>query len=157
MTHKSLDDMTRIAVFAGSFNPFTVGHADIVERGLAIFDHIAICVGINADKKAEAATAPLRAAAIAQLYEGNQRISVHCWKGLTAEFAKKIGACALLRGVRSVKDYEYERDMADANREVFGVETVILYADPRMAYVSSSLVRELEKYGQDISGFLPKK
>ncbi len=158
MTHKSADDDNRprrIAVMAGSFHPFTIGHADIVERGLGVFDQVAICVGININKPADAQAASERADSIAAMYADNPRVSVHCWDGLTSEFAKKIGACALLRGVRSVKDFEYERDMADANRAVFGLETVILYADPAKAYVSSSLVRELERYGVDTSPLLP--
>lgn len=145
----------RTAVMAGSFNPFTIGHADIVERGLGIFDHVAICVGINVQKPDDAKAARDRAAALEAAYADNHRVSVHCWEGLTSEFVKKIGACALLRGVRSVKDYEYERDLADANRAVFGVETVILFADPSKAFVSSSLVRELKNYGVDVTGFLP--
>lgn len=145
----------RVAVMAGSFNPFTIGHADIVQRGLDIFDHVAICIGVNANKPDDARAASRRTELLESLYAGNQRVSVHCWDGLMADFAKKIGACALLRGVRSVKDYEYERDMADANRAVFGLDTVILFADPCKAYVTSSLVRELEKYGVDISPLLP--
>ncbi len=158
MTRKSADESActrRTAVMAGTFNPFTIGHADIVERALGIFDHVAICIGVNADKPEDAQAASARAEAIAAAYAGDERVSVHQWSGLTADFAKKIGACALLRGVRSVKDYEYERDMADANRSIFGIDTVILFADPAKAFVSSSLVRELKKHGLDVSPFLP--
>lgn len=158
MIRKSADEggcQQRVAVMAGSFNPFTIGHADIVARALGIFSHVAICIGVNAGKPEDAHAAAERAELLKSVYAGNERVSVHCWDGLTADFAKKIGACALLRGVRSVKDYEYERDMADANRSIFGLETVILFADPSKAYVSSSLVRELDKYGVDVSPLLP--
>lgn len=141
-----------IAIFAGSFHPFTIGHADIVRRGLEIFDRIIISVGVNI---AKGTTAPTAVEKIAELYKDEPRVTVVTWPGLTAELAKKMDARFLLRGVRSVKDYEYERDMADANRAVFGLETVILYASPDLAYVSSSLVRELQAYGEDVSRFLP--
>ncbi len=141
-----------IAIFAGSFHPFTIGHADIVRRGLEIFDRIIISVGVNI---AKGTTAPTAVEKIAELYKDEPRVTVVTWPGLTAELAKKTDARFLLRGVRSVKDYEYERDMADANRAVFGLETVILYASPDLAYVSSSLVRELQAYGEDVSRFLP--
>ena len=143
-------------IFAGSFNPFTVGHADIVKRGLEIFDSIAICVGANINKPDDWDSAQQRAAEIAELYADDERVSVERWSGLTSDYAKKIGTRFLLRGVRSVKDYEYERDMADANREIFGLETIILFADPKLAYVTSSLLRELKAYGQDIEAYLPK-
>lgn len=149
-----MEQKQRIAVFAGSFNPFTIGHADVVDRALPLFDKIIICIGCNAGKGAEDAQA--NAAAIRALYAQNPRIEVTVWDGLTADFAKAHGAAFLLRSVRSVKDYEYERDMADANRKVFGIDTLLLMADPAMSYVSSSLVRELQKYGCDVSQFLPK-
>lgn len=141
----------KAAIFAGSFNPFTIGHADIVRRGLEIFDRIIISVGININKGVTANAGQT----VAELYRDEPRVEVVTWSGLTADLAKKMGARFLLRGVRSVKDYEYERDMADANRAVFGLETVILYASPNLAYVSSSLVRELQAYGEDVSRFLP--
>lgn len=157
MTQKSHSQEQRVAVFPGTFDPFTIGHADIVERGLEIFDHVAICVGVNIKKPKDRLSAERRAAAIERVYAGNERVSVHCWPGLTAEFALSIGARHLLRGVRSVKDNDYERDMAEANREMFGLDTVVLFTDPKLAYVSSSLVRELVAHGQDVSRFIPKE
>lgn len=145
----------RTAVFAGTFNPFTIGHADIVKRGLEIFDNVAICVGVNIKKTSDMQNAEERAKSIRKIYADNPRVTVNCWMGLTAEFAKEIGAKHLLRGVRSVKDNDYERDMADANKEMFDLDTVVLFTEPSLSFVSSSLVRELEAYGQDVSRFLP--
>ncbi len=153
MTAKSPDP--RIAVFAGSFNPYTIGHADILRRGLEIFDRIDICIGVNFNKPEAHAQARDRLAEILRLYADEPRVTVNIWGGQTADYAKKIGAHFLLRGARSVKDFEYEREMADANRAVFGLETVILLAQPELSWISSSLVRELQAYGQDVSQFLP--
>lgn len=146
----------RIAVFAGSFNPFTIGHSDIVRRGLDIFDRIIVCVGVNAAKPEDIATAETRRDHIRRLYAHESRISVECWSGLTADFAKIHGASTLLRGIRSVKDFEYERDLADANKALSGLDTAILFSDPSHAWVSSSLVRELQAHGQDTSRLLPQ-
>ncbi len=145
----------RTAIFAGSFHPFTIGHADIVRRGLEIFDRIVISIGVNAAKHTTEDELKALCGPLERIYGANPRVVVTAWSGLTGDLAKKFDARFLLRGVRSVKDYEYERDMADANRSVFGLETVILFADPELAYVSSSLVRELQAYGQDVSRFLP--
>lgn len=143
----------RTAVFPGSFNPFTIGHKDIVLRGLKIFDRVIIAVGVNRDK-AEADVAeilkPIRAC-----FKDNPDVIVDSYSTLTVDYAKSVGAEAILRGVRSVKDFEYERDMADINRQLSGIETVILFSSPEYAAVSSSLVRELKSYGKDVSRFLP--
>lgn len=143
------------ALFPGSFNPFTLGHADIVSRGLEIFDSIVIAVGVNAGKApadAEAVARPIRT-----LYADEPRVSVVTYNTLTIELARRLGAGFLLRGVRSVKDFEYERDMADVNRQLSGLESVILFSRPELAAISSSVVRELQSYGQDVSRFLPNK
>lgn len=144
----------RNAVFAGSFNPFTIGHADIVRRGLELFDHIVISIGVNAEKSI-ADDIPAHIQSLKHIYRDEPRVTVVAWDGLTADLAKKFEARFLLRGVRSVKDYEYERDMADANRAIFGLETVILFSKPEYSYVSSSLVRELSRYNQDTSSLVP--
>lgn len=143
----------RTALFAGSFRPFTLGHADIVARGLEIFDRIIIGVGVNAAKPSEAD----HSAAIRQLYADEPRVEVAVYSNLTVDFAAEAGATALLRGVRSTKDFEYERDLADINRQLSGIETVILFSRPEFAAISSSVVRELESYGHDVSPFLPSK
>lgn len=155
MTHRSHDN-GRIALFPGTFDPFTTGHASIVERGLEIFDRIVIVIGVNAGKH-DGSPEDLRLETIRQIYRDNDRIDVMTWQGLTIDAARRCGAGFLLRGVRSVKDFEYERDMADANRMLGGIETVLLFSLPELACVSSSLVRELKKHGHDISEFLPTK
>lgn len=143
--------------FAGSFNPFTAGHADIVERALRVADGVIIGVGVNAGKPGARAEAEARCRDISALYAGNPRVSVTAYHGLTATAAAAMGATALLRGIRSVKDFEYERDMAQINRRLTGIETVLLFADPALGAVSSSVVRELQGYGADVSAFLPRK
>lgn len=155
MTRRLCDGGERVAVFAGSFDPFTIGHYDVVARALEIFDRIVVCVGINAGKTGATGTAYERAQAIGRVYAGEPRVEVATWSGLTVDFARERGACALLRGIRSVKDFEYERDLADANLRIGGIETVLLYSSPEYSWVSSSLVRELMSYGHDVSRMLP--
>lgn len=150
----------KIAIFPGSFDPFTIGHADIVRRGLQLFDRVVIAVGYNA-QKTSATDVEDRVAAIERVYADEPRIKVVAYNDLTVDLAQREGAHFLLRGVRSVKDFEYERDMAAVNaeippaREAGGVETVLLIADPRYAHISSSVVRELQAYGRDITPYLP--
>ena len=146
--------MEKIALFAGTFAPYTVGHHSIATRALAMFDKIIIAVGYNSKKGSQGDTAE-RMESIARIYADEPRIEVAAYEGLTADFAKERGACCLLRGVRSVKDFEYERDLADLNREISGLETVILPCEPQYAAISSSAVRELMSFGKDVSKFLP--
>ena len=145
----------RTALFPGSFRPFTRGHSSIVERGLRLFDRVVIALGINIDKDPEGHGAAEAVREIAALYAGEPRVEVISYRGLTVDAARDCGAEFLLRGVRSVKDFEYERDMADVNRKLSGVETVLLYSLPELSAVSSSVVRELERFGADTSEFLP--
>lgn len=144
----------RKALFAGSFNPFTIGHKDIVERGLELFDEVVIAIGDNQDKPSEDIDERLRV--IRGVYKDEPRVRVDVYHSLTVDYAKEIGACALLRGVRSVADFEYERQMADANRALTGIETVVLFTKPELGYISSSLVRDLKKHGADVSALVAK-
>ena len=144
------------ALFAGTFDPYTIGHHALVERALALFDTIVIAVGNNIGKHC-LAPAEERVAAIERLYRGNNRVRVMMYDTLTMDLAREVGATALLRGVRTVKDFEYERELADTNRIVGGVETVLLVSEPEYAHISSTLVRELLKYGKDVSALLPNK
>ncbi len=142
----------RRALFAGSFNPFTIGHADIVKRGLELFDEVVIAIGDNQDKPSS--DIDERLAAIRNIYKDESRVRVEIYHSLTVDFAREIGAYALLRGVRSVADFEYERQMADANRALAGIETVVLFTRPELSYISSSLVRDLMKHGADVSALV---
>ena len=144
----------RKALFAGSFNPFTVGHADIVKRGLELFDEVVIAIGENQDKPS--ADIQERLQAIRDVYKDEPRVRVEVYHSLTVDFAREIGACALLRGIRTAQDFEYERQMADANRALAGIETVVLFSLPELGFVSSSLVRDLKKHGADTSALQAK-
>ena len=146
--------MEKIALFAGTFAPYTVGHHSIATRALAMFDKIIIAVGYNSKKGSQGDTAE-RVESIARIYADEPRIEVVAYEGLTADFAKERGACCLLRGVRSVKDFEYERELADVNKQIGGIDTVLLVSEPGYSSVSSSVVRELMRYGKDVSDLLP--
>ncbi len=147
--------MQRLAIFPGSFDPFTIGHEAMVKRGLQIFDHIFIGVGVN-KKKSVLSCAAERVETIKGYYRNEPKVSVHSYDDLTIDFARRMNAKFILRGLRSVKDFEYERDMADVNRRLTGLETVILFTEPRLAAISSSVVRDLICHGHDVSAFLPK-
>ncbi|MCR4994298.1 MAG: pantetheine-phosphate adenylyltransferase [Bacteroidales bacterium] len=142
-------------LFPGSFDPFTIGHADLVNRALSLFGKVVIAVGVN-EQKPGWMTAEQRVQSLRDLYALEPRVEVAVYRGLTATFADSIGATAILRGVRTIKDYEYEMQMADINRQLTGIDTVCLFADPRLAAVSSSVVRELAHFGHDVTSFLPE-
>ncbi len=156
MTRKSLDK-PRVALFAGSFNPFTIGHLSILRRGLTLFDKVVVVIGCNADKDTDEATVKEHRDYLAALLSPLERVEVWSWNGLTVDAARLAGADFLLRGVRTVADFEYERNLADVNRDISGIETVILFATPSEAMVSSSLVRELARYGYDVSKYIPSE
>ena len=144
----------RIAIFPGSFDPFTIGHHDIVLRALHLFDEIIIGIGYNYTKRE---TFPLceRLAAIQRIYDNEPRVRVEVYDGLTVDFAAQHNAQFILRGVRSTLDFEYERNIAEANKQLSGIETVLLYTRPEYAHISSTLVRDLHSHGKDISQYLP--
>ena len=141
-------------LFPGSFDPFTLGHADIVRRALTLFGKVVIAVGYN-EQKAGWMPVEERVAAIKRLYADEPRVAVESYTGLTVDFAKERGITAIVRGVRTAADFEYELQMADVNRQLSGIETVLLPASPQYASLSSSVVRELAHFGHDISPFLP--
>ncbi|MBR6493178.1 MAG: pantetheine-phosphate adenylyltransferase [Paludibacteraceae bacterium] len=142
------------AIFPGSFDPFTVGHHDIVLRGLELFDEIIIGIGRNSSKRE---TFPIREReeAIRKIFVNQPRVRVAIYDCLTVDFAKEQEAQFILRGIRCVEDFEYERNLAEANKQMGGVETVILYTRPIYAHISSTLVRDLYAYGKDVSDFVP--
>ena len=142
------------AVFPGTFDPFTVGHYDIVKRGLTFADEIIIAVGVN-EQKHTLTELDDRLETIRRLFTDEPRVSVAAYDGLTTDFARSIGAQLILRGVRSISDFEYERNMADINRHLSGIETVLLFSSPELAYISSSMVRELIHLGKPVDEFLP--
>ena len=143
------------AIFPGSFDPYTIGHHDIVMRGLQVFDEIVIGVGHNYTKRE---TFPLdeRLVAIQRIYSNEPRVRVEIYEGLTVDFALKNHAQFILRGVRSTLDFEYERNIAEANKQLSGIETILLYPRPEYAHISSTLVRDLHSHGKDIAAYLPK-
>lgn len=145
----------KTGIFVGSFDPFTIGHDDIVKRALPLFDRIVIGVGVN-ERKQYMNSTQVRVESIKALYQDEPKIEVKAYNDLTIDFAHREMAQFIIKGIRSVKDFEYERDQADINRRIGGVETLLLYSDPRFASVSSSVVRELLHFGQDVSDFLPK-
>ncbi len=147
--------MERIAMYAGSFDPFTRGHEDIVARGLQLFDRVIIAIGVNESKRS-LYTSEQRLRQIKHFYQDEPRVEVYVYKGLTVDFAKEIGVANLLRGVRSSTDMEYERTLADLNRHIASMETVLLPASQRLTHISSTVVRELLHFGGDVSDFLPK-
>lgn len=138
----------------GSFDPFTIGHDSVVRRALPLFDRIVIGVGVNGSKQ-YMMTAEERVQAISKLYSDEPRIEVKQYDDLTIDFAQREGARFIIKGVRSVKDFEYEREQADINRQLSGVETILLYAEPQYESISSSVVRELARFGKDVEGFIP--
>lgn len=144
----------RVALFPGSFDPFTRGHQAIVERALPMFDKLVIAIGVNRAKKG---WMPIeeRLERLRTLYANEPRVEVVAYETLTMDLAEQYGAKYILRGVRSVADFEYERTIADANRRIAGLETVFLIADADTAHISSSLVRELASFGRDVSDLLP--
>lgn len=147
--------MSKIALFAGSFDPFTKGHKDIVDRALAsVADEVVVAVGVNC-QKACMFSIEERVQAIKDVYKDNPKVSVKAYEGLTTDYAKEIGADFLLRGVRSTKDFEYERDIAEVNRRLTGIETILMLSAPELSCISSSVVRELFSYNKDIKEFLP--
>lgn len=146
--------MNTKAMYAGSFDPFTKGHADIVARGLALFDRVIVAIGINENKK-NLFSPEERYKQISDFYKNNSRVEVIVYDCLTVEFAKKIDVNILLRGVRSNTDMEFERTLADLNRHIASLETVLLPASQQLTHISSTVVRELLHYGSDVSSFLP--
>lgn len=147
--------MSKIAVFPGTFDPFTLGHLSLVERGLRLVDEIIVAIGANTDKKT-VFTTEQRLEMISRLFQNNPKVQVKTYTGLTADFAKAEGVEFILRGIRSVGDFEYEKSIAGVNRGISGIETVILFTDAEYSYISSSIVRELWIHGKSIDGFVPK-
>lgn len=146
--------MKRKALFSGTFDPFTIGHYSLIKRALHFTDEIVIAIGVNYEKKTFYSLEE-RIHTIQKIYEKDQCIKIMSYDMLTVDFAKEIEADFLLRGVRNINDFEYEKNLADINRKLANIETVILISEPEYEHVSSSLVRELIYYKKDISHLIP--
>ena len=147
--------MVRKAIFPGTFDPFTIGHFSIVKRALTFMDEIIIGIGVN-DKKHTYFPLEKRVEMIKKLYRNEPRIKVASYDNLTMDFAEQHGAKFIIRGIRTVKDFEYEETIADVNRKMSGIETILLFTEPELTSVSSTIVRELLMYHKDISRFIPE-
>ncbi len=143
------------AIFPGTFDPFTIGHYSVVRRALTFMDEIIIGIGINESKRTWFPTEK-RVEMIQKLYADEPRIKVEAYDGLTVDFAQSRGAQFIIRGIRTVRDFEYEETIADINRKLAGVETILLFTEPELTSVSSTIVRELLQFGKDVSDFLPE-
>ncbi|MFC6999382.1 pantetheine-phosphate adenylyltransferase [Rufibacter roseus] len=147
--------MKRVAIFPGSFDPFTKGHHDVVLRGAEMFDELIIAIGNNSSKSRYFGVNEM-VEVMEKLFQENPKVKVQSFKGLTADFAKEVGAQFLLRGLRNTTDFEYENTIAQANRLVNAdLETVFLITSPRLAFISSSIIREIHKFGGNVQDFIP--
>lgn len=147
--------MKRKAIFPGTFDPFTIGHYSLVKRSLELVDEIVIAIGVN-DTKKTYFLLDKRIDMIRSLYKGDSRIVVGTYDSLTVDYAKETGSNFIIRGIRSVNDFEYEKTIADMNRNISGIETIVLFTEPELTHISSTIVRELLRFGHDVSQFIPK-
>lgn len=145
----------RVAIFPGSFDPFTVGHEDIVLRGLGMFDKIVVAIGYNSNKSGYFEL-DQRIKWIKAVFATETRITVESYNGLTVDFAREVGANSILRGLRTSADFEFERAIAQVNKQMSNIDTVFLLTAPEHTHVNSSIVRDIIKHGGDASLFLPK-
>lgn len=149
--------MKKIAIFPGSFDPFTKGHEDIVRRSLTLFDEVIIGIGNNSTKQ-RYFELDLMISKIESAFSDSPKVKVLPFKGLTAEFARDCNAKYLIRGLRNTTDFEYENSIQQANKYLWNeLETVFLITSPHLAYISSTIIREMHKYGGKIDDFLPYK
>lgn len=150
--------MKRVALFPGTFDPFTKGHEDIVLRGLKLFDEIIIAIGYNSGKSIRYFDIDLMVDRIKSTFKDYPAIKVTIYAELTAAFARKHQARYLLRGLRNTTDFEYENSISQINRKLNDeLESVFLITSPQFAWISSSIIREVHRYGGDVSAFLPYK
>ena len=150
--------MSRIALFPGSFDPFTKGHQDIVLRGLNLFDEVVVAVGYNSGKSNRYFPIEVMMEKIKATFVTYKNIKVVTYSKLTASLAQEHGARYLLRGLRNTTDFEYENSIAQVNKHLNNeLESVFLITSPQLAAISSSIIREVHRYGGDVSAFLPYK
>lgn len=143
------------AVFPGSFDPLTHGHVDIIQRALPLFEKLIIAIGVNSEKKSMFSLED-RITAIERTFEGEAKIEVTSYNGLTVDFCKSVNANFLVRGLRNSADFEFEKTIANTNRALSDIETVFLLTASGKSFISSSIVREIAKYNGDISKLVPE-
>ena len=143
------------AIFPGSFDPITLGHVDIINRAINLFDEIIIAIGVNHDKK-YAFSLVERQEFIKKTFQNQSKIKVTTYQGLTTEYCKKMHADYILRGLRNPADFEFEKAIAKTNRNLSGIETIFLLTSANTAYISSSIVRDVYRNNGDISSLVPK-
>lgn len=149
--------MKRIALFPGSFDPFTIGHESVVRRALPLFDKIIVAIGYNTDKDGFF-TLDKRMAWIKMVFEGVEKVEIEKYRGLTVNFCRKINAGFILRGLRTSSDFEYERAIAQMNKVMYPeIETVFMLTLPEHTHINSTVVREIISLGGDAHAFLPEK
>ena len=147
--------MNKIAIFPGSFSPFTLGHRSVVDRALPLFDKIIIAIGINS-KKNEYFSIEEREQWINEIYKKNSKIEVQFYEGLTVDLCEKVGANYILRGLRDSHDFKYEKNIAQTNKKLNDkIETIFIITPPEISHISSTIVRDIIKNGGDVSQFLP--
>lgn len=144
----------RRAVFPGSFDPLTLGHTDIINRALTLFDEIIIAIGNNTSKN-YMFSLEQRVKFIEQTYAGEKKIKVDTYEGLTIEYCKKVNSAFILRGLRNPADFEFEKAIAHTNRKLSKIETVFLLTSANTSYISSSIVRDVLRYKGDVTGLVP--
>jgi len=145
----------RRAIFPGSFDPITLGHVDIINRALPLFDEIIIAIGVNSDKKYMFSLEE-RVNFIKENYKDEPKIKVTTYSGLTTDYCLKMDVDFILRGLRNPADFEFEKAIAQTNRKLSNIETVFLLTSADTAFISSSIVRDVYRHNGDISGFVPK-
>ena len=149
--------MKKIAVFPGSFSPFTIGHQSVIEKALPLFDTIIISIGINSEKN-QYFSIEERMQWIKEVYSNNPKIEIKFYEGLTVDFCKKEGADFILRGLRDSYDFKFEKNIAQMNKDLNqDIETIFIITPPELSHISSSLIRDIIKNGGDVSKFIPKE
>ena len=149
--------MSKIAIFPGSFSPFTLGHKSLLDSALPLFDKIIISIGINSDKK-EYFPFKKREKWIKDISKNNNKIEVRCYKGLTIDFCEKVEAKYIIRGLRNSQDFHYEKNIAQTNKDLNpNIETIFIMTFASLSNISSTITRDIIKNGGDVSQYLPKE
>ena len=149
--------MNKIAIFPGSFSPFTLGHQYVVDRALPLFDKIIISIGVNAEKN-EYFSIDEREEWIKSVYKNNPKVKIKRYEELTVDFCKKTGAKYILRGLRNSHDFRYEKNIAQTNKDLNAeIDTIFIIGPARLAHISSTIIRDIIKNGGDVSQFIPQE